>query len=167
MLWKYFYIKNLYLRIKSIHRKNIPVCNFGKECRNETRQSHINYKTTLTRFLKYQRQKREAYFHSSTLTSRAVLTQHKCNIVELTLLWERLLLAEKAVLILSNQHWLRSWYNRREDLLNLMAVFAGLIWALLVDVLLWNLLGWKSLHHIKVSFIQGMTAFIRPLLFWN
>ena len=82
-------------------------------------------------------------------SSGTVLTQHKRNIIELTLP----LFLEKTFPVLSNQYWLRSWYNRREDLLNLTLVTALLSCAVFVEEPLWNLLVWKP-PHVKVGFIN-------------
>ena len=57
---------------------------------------------------------------------------------------------------LSNQHWLRSWYNSKEDPFNLIVVTAMLSWALPVDALCWTLVLWKPPHHVKVGFIEGV-----------
>ena len=59
-------------------------------------------------------------------------------------------------LILSNQHWLRSWHNRWEDLFNVMVVTPMPIWALLVAAFCWNLLVRKPRLHIKVGFTEGL-----------
>ena len=59
----------------------------------------------------------------------------------------RRFLLEKAFLILSNQHWLRSWLNRRGDSLNVTVVGATLSWAVLVDALCLKLLCWISPHN--------------------
>ena len=32
MLWKYFYIKNLWLHAKEVYEKNLQACNCAKEC---------------------------------------------------------------------------------------------------------------------------------------
>ena len=64
----------------------------------------------------------------------------KANIVKLSLHQEGWFALKKAILILSNQHWLRSWYYSWEDPLNLTVIAATCIWALLVDALCWNFL---------------------------
>ena len=53
-------------------------------------------------------------------------------------------LLEKAFLILSNQHWLRSWHYSSKDPLNLMVVAATFSWTLLVDALWWKFLVGKA-----------------------
>ena len=89
-----------------------------------------------------------------------VLTQNKDNTVEPTLHWEGLLLLEKSFLIFSNQHWLRSWYNRNviqriQNLdnatitLNLTVLSATCSWALLIYPLRWKHLASKTLHYAR------------------
>ena len=63
------------------------------------------------------------------------------------------------LLILSNQYWIRSCLNRREDPLNLTVVTATLSRALLVHVLRLNLLVWKPPHQKWVSSIGASHVF--------
>ena len=50
----------------------------------------------------------------------------------------RNLQVEKFCLILSNQHWIKSWHYKWKDLLNLTVPAVTISWALLIDALCWN-----------------------------
>ena len=47
---------------------------------------------------------------------------------------------EKVFLIVSDQHWLRSWHNEWEHPFNMTDITVTLSWALLVDALCWKFL---------------------------
>ena len=114
MLWKFFYIKNIWLRVKEVHEKNLQAASCAKECQlNRAKPREVkggSYKLSIKTNVK------KAYFLSFTITSGSFLTWGKGNIIEPTLQREGLFWLEKVILIFSNQHWLRSWHNKWERL---------------------------------------------------
>ena len=85
MLWKYLCVKNLYLFVKDIRRKNLQADFCAKECQlNWKKSREVKDNSKLPR--------------KSTVTSRD-LTQDKGNIVEPTLHGEVSLKLKKACLI--------------------------------------------------------------------
>ena len=79
-----------------------------------------------------------------------VLTQLKGNIVEPTLHQKDRFLLKKVFLILSNQHWLRSWHNCREDPFNVDGCNCDVFeLSSLTHFVCWNPLLWKPPRRVK------------------